>query len=93
MRTALLYVHWQENTEGRTEYYMEKVMQIFLDEERSVAEMRAVMKKIIDNAMGPRLQKLRQAVDKVATSLLAASPQLQSNERQRSSSNVSSNTT
>jgi hypothetical protein len=72
---------------------MEKVMQIFLDEERSVAEMRAVMKKIIDNAMGPRLQKLRQAVDKVATSLLAASPQLQSNKRRRSSSNASSNTT
>jgi hypothetical protein len=58
---------------------MERVMQIFLDEERGVAEMRAVMERIIDNAMGPRLQKLRQAVDKAATYLLAASPQLQSN--------------
>jgi hypothetical protein len=72
---------------------MEKVMQIFLDEERGVAEMRAAMKRIIDNAIGPRLQKLRQAADKLATSLLAASPQLQSNERRRSSGTASSNTT
>jgi hypothetical protein len=68
-------------------------MQIFLNEERSIAEMRAVIERIINNAIGPCLQKLRQAVDKVATSLLAASPQLQSNERQRFSSNASSNTT
>jgi hypothetical protein len=94
METALLYVHWQEkDTGGETEYYMEKIMQIFLDEEHRVADMRAVMKIIIDNAMGSRLQKLREAVDKrgVAKSLVAAAaPQLQSNKRRYNSSMASS---
>jgi hypothetical protein len=93
MATALLYVHWQEQSaDGETEYYMEKIMQIFLNEEHRVADMRAVMKRIIYDAMGLRLQKLRQAADRrgITTSLLAAAPQLQRNKRRRKSSNGSS---
>jgi hypothetical protein len=44
IETALLYVHWQEQSaDGETEYYMEKIMQSFLSEEHRVADMRAVM--------------------------------------------------
>jgi hypothetical protein len=44
IETALLYAHWQEQSaNGETEYYMERVMQIFLGEEHRVADMRSVM--------------------------------------------------
>jgi hypothetical protein len=89
IEAALLYVHWQEQSaDGETEYYMERIMQIFLSEEHRVADTQAV------NAMGPRLQKLRQAADRrgVTTSLIAAAPQLQRNKHRRKS-NIELSTT
>jgi hypothetical protein len=67
---------------------MERIMQIFLSEEHRVADTQAV------NAMGPRLQKLRQAADRrgVTTSLIAAAPQLQRNKHRRKS-NIELSTT
>jgi hypothetical protein len=91
MQTALLYVHWHEQTaDGGTEYYMEVVMQIFLNEQDRVADMRAVLKRVVENAMGPRLHKLRQAADSrgVTTSIFAA----QGGKRRHISSNASATT-
>jgi hypothetical protein len=43
---ALLYVHWQEQSaDGETEYYMERIVQIFLGEEHRVADMRPVINR------------------------------------------------
>jgi hypothetical protein len=79
---ALLHAHWhEENPNGWTEYYMERIMRIFLNEEHQVADMRAVMERIIVHAMGPRLQKLREAVDK--RGLKIPLPAVQSNKRPR----------
>jgi hypothetical protein len=60
---------------------MEKIMQIFLSEEHRVADMRAIIKGIIVHAMGPRLQKLRQAADQ--RGLKTSLPAVQGNKRQR----------
>jgi hypothetical protein len=89
--SAMLFVHWnEESPDGRAEYYMERIMHIILHDEHGVADMRAVMKRIIVHAMGPRLQKLREAADKRGLNI--SFPDVQGNKRRRPSSIGSSPT-
>lgn len=64
MRTMVAWVHWRQvDNEGNITYEMERLAQSFCNDSKATQQVRRVDKNLRENAVGPRLEMIKRAIE------------------------------
>jgi hypothetical protein len=64
MRTAVAWIHWRQvDNEGNITYEMERLAQSFCNDGESMQNVKEIIKNRTEDAMGPRLEIIRGAIE------------------------------